>query len=179
MTLAPGAFPEWRGLWYQGDHEWLRWRSKHFCHGSFWLSVELAGALGLASSWIQWSGGWAAKRSRQGTVNSISPVVVVKVEPMVTSESRRSSFLIWYRIFPSSSKIFWVRWRQLSHPDGEVSGGISYMDTGPNTVPAEMNQHSASRVGHFPDCNGGNVGGDGVRERLVLAASLHWLVNYQ
>ena len=37
-------------------------------HGSFWLSVERAGALDLAPSWIQWSGGW--ERSRQVTVDS-------------------------------------------------------------------------------------------------------------
>ena len=46
---------------------------------------------------------------------------------MVIRESRIcSSSRIWYStdILPSSSDIFWDRRRQLSHPDGEVSGGI-------------------------------------------------------
>ena len=96
-------------------------------HGSFWLGVELARALGLAPSFIQWLGGCATERSRQGTVKSISLAVEAAAGSMVTSESRScSSSWIWYRmdILPSSSEIFWVRWRRLSHPDGEVSGGI-------------------------------------------------------
>lgn len=52
-------------------------------------------------------------------------VTVVTAGPQVTGEWSFSSFFIWYNIVPSSSEIFWVRWKQLLLPGGDVSGGIN------------------------------------------------------
>lgn len=86
--------------------------TSHGSQGSRGLGVELAEILGLAPSWAKGSA---------GSTEALAG-------PTTTRESiTHSSSLIWYKldILLSSSEIFWIRRRQLSQAEGEVSGGMT------------------------------------------------------